>query len=81
MSGKDHDSVGIFQQRPRYWGTVKDCMDPKTSAGKFYAALKKINNWESVSIGTAAQMVQKSAFPDRYDKHTSEAKAICNAAY
>ena len=25
--GKDHDSVGIFQQRPG-WGTVKDRMDP-----------------------------------------------------
>jgi len=25
--GKDHDSVGIFQQRAG-WGTVKDRMDP-----------------------------------------------------
>lgn len=25
--GSDHDSVGIFQQRPG-WGTVKDRMDP-----------------------------------------------------
>jgi hypothetical protein len=25
--GSDHDSVGIFQQRPS-WGTIKDRMDP-----------------------------------------------------
>ncbi|CAF1185433.1 unnamed protein product [Didymodactylos carnosus] len=79
--GSDHDSVGIFQQRPIYWGTVKDCMDPTTSAGKFYAALKKVAGWQNVSVGTAAQKVQKSAFPLRYDQQASKATAICRAAY
>jgi len=79
--GSDHDSVGIFQQRPIYWGSVKDCMDPKTSAGKFYTALKKVSGWQSVSIGTAAQKVQISAYPLRYDQQASKAIAICRVAY
>jgi len=79
--GSDHDSVGIFQQRPQFWGTVKDCMDPKTSANKFYAALKKVSGWQNISIGKAAQKVQISAFPDRYDLQASKAISICNAAY
>jgi hypothetical protein len=56
-------------------------MDPKISAGKFYAALKGVSGWQSVSVGTAAQKVQKSAFPLRYDQHASKAIAICRAAY
>ncbi|CAF1064536.1 unnamed protein product [Adineta steineri] len=79
--GSDHDSVGIFQQRPQFWGTVKDCMDPKTSANKFYNALKGVAGWQSVSVGTAAQKVQRSAYPLRYDEHTTKATAICNIAY
>ena len=35
--GADHDSVGLFQQRPSMnWGTVKELMDPSTSASRFY---------------------------------------------
>src|SRR4051794_34178526 len=37
--GHDHDSVGLFQQRPIEgdggWGTVKELMTPEISAGKF----------------------------------------------
>ncbi|KAG0127196.1 hypothetical protein HOY82DRAFT_81552 [Tuber indicum] len=78
-TGSDHDSVGIFQQRPQFWGTVKDCMDPKSSAGKFFTALKKVNGWERMEIGRAAQSVQRSAFPDAYTKHTPLAKGVCEA--
>ena len=81
MIGSDHDSVGIFQQRPIYWGSVKDCMDPKTSAGKFYTALKKVSGWQNLTVGTAAQKVQISAYPLRYDQQASKATAICQAAY
>ena len=56
-------------------------MDPRTSAGKFYTALKGVSGWQSVSIGTAAQKVQKSAYPLRYDQQATKAVAICKAAY
>ncbi len=63
----DHDSVGLFQQRPSTgWGTVAEIMDPETSAGKFYGTLEGISGWEDMSISAAAQSVQISAFPDYY---------------
>lgn len=79
--GSDYDSVGLFQQRPVYWGTVYDCMNPMTSARKFYSALQAISNWQDVSVGTAAQEVQRSAYPDRYDQQVYKAIPICDAAY
>lgn len=65
--GSDHDSVGLFQQRPSSgWGSVKELMDPKTSASKFYDSLKRVDNWEDMPVTRAAQTVQVSAFPDAY---------------
>jgi hypothetical protein len=65
--GADHDSVGLFQQRPSSgWGSVKELMDPKTSASKFYDSLKNVDGWQDMPVTTAAQTVQVSAFPDAY---------------
>jgi cell wall-associated NlpC family hydrolase len=65
----DRDSVGLFQQRPSSgWGTVAELTDPPTSAGKFYAALVKVPNWQALPITVAAQAVQRSAFPNAYAK-------------
>ena len=65
--GSDHDSVGLFQQRPSSgWGSVEELMDPKTSASKFYGSLKKVKNWEDMPVTRAAQTVQVSAYPDAY---------------
>ena len=65
--GSDHDSVGLFQQRPASgWGSVEELMDPKTSAKKFYNALKNVDGWEDMPVTVAAQTVQVSAFPDHY---------------
>ncbi|BAL86492.1 putative M23-family peptidase [Actinoplanes missouriensis 431] len=69
--GHDHDSVGLFQQRPLEgdggWGTVAELMTPKTSAQKFYNALKQVEDWQRMTIGAAAQAVQRSGVPDGYD--------------
>ncbi|RPA78103.1 hypothetical protein BJ508DRAFT_416722 [Ascobolus immersus RN42] len=80
-AGSDHDSVGLFQQRPKYWGTVKDCMDPKTSSQKFFTALKAVSGWQSMTIAKAAQSVQKSAYPDAYAKWETTATNICKVVY
>ncbi|KAJ4299631.1 hypothetical protein N0V90_004877 [Kalmusia sp. IMI 367209] len=55
--GQDHDSVGIFQQRPS-WGSIKERMDASLSAHFFFNALKKVKNWPQLAIGKAAQKVQ-----------------------
>jgi murein DD-endopeptidase MepM/ murein hydrolase activator NlpD len=83
--GRDHDSVGLFQQRPSPpegaggWGTVGELMDPATSAAKFYASLQRIPDWQKLPLTVAAQMVQRSAFPDAYQKWQADAQAL--AAY
>jgi hypothetical protein len=79
-TGYDHDSVGLFQQRPASgWGSVQELMDPATSARKFYQALSTINGWDRWSLAVAAQSVQRSAFPDAYAKHEARAAAVVNA--
>lgn len=63
----DHDSVGIFQQRPSMgWGSVEELMDVPTSASKFYGTLEDVSGWQDMSIAQAAQAVQVSAYPDYY---------------
>ena len=72
----DRDSVGLFQQRPSQgWGTQAQILDPWYSSGKFYAALVKVDNWQSEDINDAAQSVQKSGVPDGYRKHIDSARA------
>lgn len=76
-AGADHDSVGLFQQRPNEgdgtWGPVKDLMQPATAARKFYTALLKVSGWQSLPLSKAAQRVQRSAYPNAYAKHEGKA--------
>lgn len=75
--GSDHNSSGLFQQRPPWWGTVADRMDPARSAALFYNALAKRDYTRNdLSPGNVAQSVQQSAFPERYDQRWPEAVAI-----
>jgi hypothetical protein len=79
-TGFDHDSVGLFQQRPASgWGSVDQLMDPDTSARKFYQALENVPGWQDMPVTVAAQSVQGSAFPDAYAKHQGNAEAVVDA--
>lgn len=79
-TGSDHDSVGLFQQRPASgWGSVEELMDPETSARKFYEALEGVSGWEEMAVTVAAQTVQVSAFPDHYAKHEPLARELVDA--
>ena len=64
--GRDHGSLGIFQQQWPWWGAMTDLMDPATSAGIFYDALRGVPGWKSLPVTVAAQTVQKSAYPWAY---------------
>jgi hypothetical protein len=78
--GADHDSVGLFQQRPSAgWGTVLQCMTPAYAATKFYEGLNNVYGWQSMPVAQAAQAVQVSAFPDAYAKHEFLATLIVDA--
>ena len=79
-SGADHDSVGLFQQRPSSgWGTVAELMRPAYAARAFYAALAEVPGWADLSITEAAQAVQVSAFPDAYAQHEERATTVVDA--
>jgi peptidoglycan DL-endopeptidase CwlO len=75
--GYDHDSLGIFQQRPS-WGTAAQRMDPVTSTGLFLDRLLSLTGWRSLPPWDAAQAVQVSAFADgsNYRSHLDEARRI-----
>jgi cell wall-associated NlpC family hydrolase len=63
----DRDSLGLFQQRPSQgWGVPAELLNPALAAGKFYDALLAIPRWALRPPGSAAQAVQRSAFPGRY---------------
>ena len=75
----DHDSLGLFQQRPSSgWGTPAQVMDPVYASTKFYEKLKTIAGWETMPLTAAAQAVQVSAYPDAYAKHEPLATQIVN---
>jgi hypothetical protein len=81
-SGSDHDSVGLFQQRPSSgWGTVRNLMKPNYAATQFYNALRGVYGWQNMSVTQAAQTVQVSAYPDAYAKHEQRATMVVNALY
>src|SRR5690348_15744066 len=66
-AANDHDSLGLFQQRPSQgWGTPEQLTNPQYAAGAFYTALRKVPGWESLPVTDAAERVQRSATPDAY---------------
>ena len=77
--GSDHDSVGLFQQRPS-WGPTADLMNAYKSAGLFYDKLKTFD-WQAMAKGAAAQKVQVSAFPDRYEGNMPEAEKLLKGKF
>lgn len=86
--GSDHDSLGLFQMRPAAgWGSVADLMDPQYQARAFYGGpagpnypsprgLLDIPGWRDMDPGEAAQAVEVSAYPDRYQNFQPVAETI-----
>lgn len=90
-SGSDHDSLGLFQMRPSTgWGSVEQLMDPDFEARAFFGGptgpnypfprgLLDIAGWQQDDPGSAAQAVEVSAFPNRYQDYQPVAEAILTA--
>ena len=90
-NGSDHDSLGLFQMRPQAgWGTVADLMNTTYQARAFYGGpagpnypsprgLLDIPGWQHMDMGEAAQAVEVSAYPDRYQNYQPVAEAILTA--
>jgi hypothetical protein len=79
-ANNDHDSIGLFQQRPSQgWGTVDELGDPRIAAERFYRALAQVPGWEQLRITEAAQRVQRSAYPEAYEDHRDRATVLAKA--
>ena len=76
----DRDSIGIFQQRPSQgWGTVAQIRDEHYTINRFYEELEKVDGYQSMRITEAAQTVQRSGFPEAYEDHAPDARALASA--
>jgi cell wall-associated NlpC family hydrolase len=76
----DHDSLGLFQQRPSQgWGTPAQILDPTYASTKFYTKLLTIKGWQTLPLTVAAQDVQHSAYPDAYAKWEPDATQLVGA--
>jgi hypothetical protein len=63
----DRDSLGLFQQRPSQgWGTRAQLMNPRYAAAAFFNALARVPGWQTRSVTSAAQAVQRSDAPQAY---------------
>jgi murein DD-endopeptidase MepM/ murein hydrolase activator NlpD len=76
----DHDSLGLFQQRPSQgWGTPAQVTDPVYASRAFYRRLLAVPGWQTMTETRAAQAVQRSTYPDAYAPHEAQAHAIVAA--
>ncbi|MGK5740522.1 hypothetical protein [Micromonospora sp. URMC 103] len=73
----DHDSQGLFQQRPSSgWGTPDQVTDPDYASSAFFNALKNVDGWQDMPLTNAAQTVQVSAYPFAYAQWEDQAADI-----
>jgi hypothetical protein len=78
----DHDSLGLFQQRPSSgWGTPEQITDPTHASTAFLNGLKQIDGWRDMPLTDAAQKVQVSAFPDAYAQWEDQAAHLVQDAW
>ncbi|MEU8054321.1 hypothetical protein [Micromonospora haikouensis] len=70
----DHDSLGLFQQRPSSgWGTPEQITDPQYATTAFLKGLRQVDGWHDMPLTDAAQTVQVSAYPDAYAQWEQQA--------
>jgi hypothetical protein len=80
LIGGDRDSIGLFQQRPSQgWGTADQIGDPRYASGRFYSALLKVKGWQEMRVTDAAQAVQRSAYPEAYERHAASSEVVATA--
>ena len=76
----DRDSLGLFQQRPSMgWGSERQLQDPYYATNAFYDELEKVDGYHRMRITEAAQAVQRSGFPEAYEDHEPDARALASA--
>jgi hypothetical protein len=81
----DHDSLGLFQQRPSMrWGRPDQLVDPGYATQAFLTAMIRKypgNGWLVGDIGEICQRVQNSAYPAAYAPEALDAQLIVAAVW
>jgi hypothetical protein len=81
----DHDSLGLFQQRPSMgWGSPAQLVDPRYATYAFLRAMQRkhpAGDWMSGDIGRIAQRIQASAYPGAYAPEVHDAHLIVMALW
>ncbi len=76
----DHDSLGLFQQRPsKGWGRPDQLTDPGDATRRFLHAMIRnypAGGWVTGDIGQICQRVQRSAYPAAYAPEAHDAHLI-----
>jgi hypothetical protein len=76
----DRDSLGLFQQRPSQgWGTPAQVQDPVHAAGTFFDRLVEVPGWQTGRLTVVAQAVQRSGFPEAYQRWEPLATQLAGA--
>ncbi len=81
----DHDSLGLFQQRPSMgWGEPAQLVDPGFATNAFLNKMLRAypaNGWMTGDIGQISQRVQVSAYPAAYRPEMLDAQLIVAALW
>jgi hypothetical protein len=78
----DHDSLGLFQQRPSSgWGAPDQLTNPDYAARAFLGVLTQVPGWQAMPLTDAAQTVQVSAFGGAYAQWEQEAADVVRDNY
>ena len=81
----DHDSLGLFQQRPsKGWGQPGQLVDPRYATHTFLNAMIRkhpAGGWLTGDVGQICQRVQGSAYPAAYAPEAHDASLIVAALW
>ncbi|GAA3918404.1 FG-GAP repeat domain-containing protein [Actinoplanes auranticolor] len=76
----DHDSLGLFQQRPSMgWGSPEQLLDPGFATGAFLDKMLRsypASSWMAGDIGRISQRVQVSRYPAAYGPEANDARLL-----
>ncbi|KAM3528584.1 hypothetical protein MY4038_005819 [Beauveria bassiana] len=78
--GGDQDSIGMFQQRAKFYSDVATDMSAAGSTRLFLADMKGIAGWQTMEVSALCQAVQKAEAGNLYSQRIPLAEQVCSAA-
>jgi len=77
VDGGTQGALGLFQETPADgWGTPAEVMNPAYAAQAFLTRLMALPGWQNLPTAVAAQDVERSAYPGRYQTWVASADQL-----